>query len=256
MPLERGACLGPYEIVALIGAGGMGEVYKARDTRLDRAVAIKISKKQFDERFEREARAVAALNHPHICTLYDVGPTDCSPDGRFVLLGRLDPKTQSDLLVLETGAGREPAPYLVTPFHEYMGRFSPDGRWIAYASNDSGSPQVYVRPFAPGKPASGVRRQVSTQGGNLPIWRGDGKELLYHAAGGKPVAVSVQAQGETFRTGTPVTLFEFRPGTFLFPGLLFDVTRDGQRFLLTEPVGDSGSQSMTVVLNWQAAKEH
>jgi serine/threonine-protein kinase len=72
--LDRGTKLGPYEIVEPIGAGGMGEVYKARDTRLDRIVAIKISAAQFTERFEREARAVAALNHPHICTLHDVGP--------------------------------------------------------------------------------------------------------------------------------------------------------------------------------------
>jgi len=72
--LEAGALLGPYEILSRIGAGGMGEVYKARDTRLNRTVAIKISKEQFSERFEREARAVAALNHPHICTLYDIGP--------------------------------------------------------------------------------------------------------------------------------------------------------------------------------------
>src|SRR5258706_14871416 len=69
-----GSKLGPYEILALAGAGGMGEVYKARDTRLDRVVAIKVSKEQFSDRFEREARAVAALNHPHICQLYDVGP--------------------------------------------------------------------------------------------------------------------------------------------------------------------------------------
>src|SRR6266404_4073053 len=74
VPLSTGTRLGPYEILAPIGAGGMGEVYKARDTRLDRIVAIKISKEQFGERFEREARAVAALNHPHICTLHDVGP--------------------------------------------------------------------------------------------------------------------------------------------------------------------------------------
>jgi Tol biopolymer transport system component/predicted Ser/Thr protein kinase len=70
----RGERLGPYEILEAIGAGGMGEVWKARDTRLDRVVAIKVSKEQFSERFEREARAVAALNHPHICQLYDVGP--------------------------------------------------------------------------------------------------------------------------------------------------------------------------------------
>src|SRR6266542_2583079 len=74
MPLSPGTRLGPYEILAPIGAGGMGEVYKARDTRLDRIVAIKVSREQFSERFEREARAVAALNHPHICQLYDVGP--------------------------------------------------------------------------------------------------------------------------------------------------------------------------------------
>src|SRR6478672_4332464 len=74
MTLATGTRFGPYEILAPIGAGGMGEVYKARDTRLDRAVAIKVSAEQFSERFEREARAVAALNHPNICTLYDVGP--------------------------------------------------------------------------------------------------------------------------------------------------------------------------------------
>jgi eukaryotic-like serine/threonine-protein kinase len=69
-----GARLGPYEIVAPLGAGGMGDVYRATDTRLGRAVAIKLSRDEFSARFEREARAVAALNHPHICQLYDVGP--------------------------------------------------------------------------------------------------------------------------------------------------------------------------------------
>src|SRR5579864_5473373 len=74
MPITVGERLGPYEILAPIGAGGMGEVWKARDTRLGRDVAVKLSKEQFSERFEREARAVAALNHPNICHLYDVGP--------------------------------------------------------------------------------------------------------------------------------------------------------------------------------------
>ena len=74
MSLKAGDRLGPYEILAPIGAGGMGEVFKARDTRLGRTVAIKVSSAKFTERFEREARAVAALSHPHICTLYDVGP--------------------------------------------------------------------------------------------------------------------------------------------------------------------------------------
>ncbi len=74
MSLRAGTRLGPYEIIAPIGAGGMGEVYKARDTRLERVVAIKVSQDRFSERFEREARAVAALNHPNVCQLYDVGP--------------------------------------------------------------------------------------------------------------------------------------------------------------------------------------
>src|ERR1700682_5756716 len=74
MQLSAGDKLGPYEILAPIGAGGMGEVYKARDTRLDRIVALKVSKSQFTERFEREARTLAALNHANICTLHHVGP--------------------------------------------------------------------------------------------------------------------------------------------------------------------------------------
>src|SRR5512140_1132594 len=74
MPLSSGDKFGPYTLISPLGAGGMVEVWKARDTRLDRTVALKVSKEQFTERFEREARAVAALNHPNICTLHDVGP--------------------------------------------------------------------------------------------------------------------------------------------------------------------------------------
>src|SRR5258708_6557036 len=74
MPLSTGDKLGPYEILALIGKGGMGEVYRAHDSRLRRDVAVKVSAERFSERFEREARAVAALNHPNVCTLHDIGP--------------------------------------------------------------------------------------------------------------------------------------------------------------------------------------
>src|SRR5258706_14203387 len=74
MPPSVGDKLGPYEVLALIGAGGMGEVYRAHDPRLRRDVAIKVSAERFSERFEKEARAIAALNHPNVCTLHDVGP--------------------------------------------------------------------------------------------------------------------------------------------------------------------------------------
>src|SRR6266851_3808800 len=82
MPLSAGTKLGPYEILSAIGAGGMGEVYRARDTRLDRTVAIKVlpthlaDRSELRERFEREARTIASLNHPHICTLFDIGQQD------------------------------------------------------------------------------------------------------------------------------------------------------------------------------------
>ena len=82
MPLQPGTTLGPYEILSPIGAGGMGEVYKARDTRLDRTVAIKVlpehvaSDPDLKQRFEREAKTISSLNHPHICTLYDIGNQD------------------------------------------------------------------------------------------------------------------------------------------------------------------------------------
>src|SRR6476660_78009 len=74
MPLSKGDRLGPYEVLALIGKGGMGEVYRAHDPRLNREVAIKVSTQEFSERFEREAKVVASLNHPNICHLYDIGP--------------------------------------------------------------------------------------------------------------------------------------------------------------------------------------
>ena len=86
MTVPAGTRFGPYEIVASLGAGGMGEVYKARDTRLDRTVAIKILPSEFANdpdlraRFEREARAIAALDHPHICAIYDVGEATVSPE--------------------------------------------------------------------------------------------------------------------------------------------------------------------------------
>ena len=88
MSLTPGARLGPYEILSAIGAGGMGEVYKARDTRLDRTVAIKVSAQRFSERFEREARTIGSLNHPNICTLYDVGPNYLARRRRSYRLAR------------------------------------------------------------------------------------------------------------------------------------------------------------------------
>src|SRR5437867_1601412 len=113
MPLAIGARLGPYEILAQLGVGGMGEVYRARDTRLDRIVAIKVlltalaSDPQFRERFDREARIISQLDHPHICTLYDVGEHDGSA---YLVMQYLEGHTLADLLAkgpLPLGAALE-----------------------------------------------------------------------------------------------------------------------------------------------------
>jgi serine/threonine protein kinase len=98
MPHAPDTRLGPYTLVSLIGAGGMGEVWKARDTRLDRTVAIKFSQDRFSERSEREARAVAALNHPNICQLYDVGPD-------YLVLEYVEglPSITTSVRILQTG---------------------------------------------------------------------------------------------------------------------------------------------------------
>ena len=92
MPFSPNDQLGPYTLISLIGAGGMGEVWKACDTRFNRLVAIKTSKKQFDERFDQESHAIAALNHPNICSLYDVGP-DYLVMEHVENLVRITPKT-------------------------------------------------------------------------------------------------------------------------------------------------------------------
>src|ERR1700747_2164071 len=102
MPLSVGTKLGPYEVVSPLGAGGMGEVYRARDTRLDRTVAVKIfpsplsSNPEAKQRFEREARAISSLNHPHICTLYDVGHQDGTD---FLVMEYLEGETLAARLV-------------------------------------------------------------------------------------------------------------------------------------------------------------
>ena len=101
MPLANGSRLGPYEVLSPLGAGGMGEVYKARDTRLDRTVAIKVlppalaADPQFRERFDREARAISSLDHPHICALYDVGEEQ---GALFLVMQYLEAETLADRL--------------------------------------------------------------------------------------------------------------------------------------------------------------
>jgi Tol biopolymer transport system component len=145
-------------------------------------------------------------------------------------------------------------PYVNTPFDERQGQFSPDGRWIAYTSNESGQYQIYVQSF----PAGAGKYQVSTgAGGNQPRWRRDGTEMFYIARDGKLMAVDVKT-GPKFEAGAPKALFDARLG-IAANGIAFfryDVTADGKRFLintLEASAESSASAPITVVLNWQAA---
>src|SRR5262249_12095065 len=135
----------------------------------------------------------------------DLYPTDWSRDGKLLLYTAVDPKSGRDLWVLPLDGERKPIPYLQTPFDEAQGQFSPDGRWVAYTSTDSGRPEIYVQPF----PASGGKWQISTAGGVTPRWRADGKELFYISLDRKLMAVDITAAAK-FEAGIPRPLFTMR----------------------------------------------
>jgi Tol biopolymer transport system component len=181
-------------------------------------------------------------------------PTSCSLDGRFLIYYEIDPtKTKRDIWVLPLSGDQKPFPFLQTEASEAAGQLSPDERWMAYTSDQSGPFEIYVRSF----PSGGGQRLVSTNGGIGPYWRGDGKELFYYAPDGKLMAVEVKSgprgdsQEESFEAGPPHPLFEFRSGSVV-PNRPYAVTADGQRFLLNKIVDDSGGAPLTVVINWQA----
>jgi Tol biopolymer transport system component len=141
---------------------------------------------------------------------------------------------------------RKPFPVLQTEHGEREGRFSPDVRWIAYDSTESGRREIWIQPFPP----TGSKWQVSTGGGFSPRWRGDGNEIFYVAADGKLMAVPVSG-GTTPQFGTVTPLFQtmFREGAYGS----YAVSRDGQRFLLNAPPGPDDITPITVVVNWEAA---
>jgi eukaryotic-like serine/threonine-protein kinase len=172
--------------------------------------------------------------------------TDWSRDGKYLLYSQSDPKTSLDLWALPLDGDRKPVPVLQSPFLEYGGQFSPDGKWIAYDSNESGRTDVYIRAF----PSSPGKWQVSNRGGGIPRWRADGKELFYVSSDFKMMAVTIRASAASVEADTPRELFAALVAGLISP---YDVAADGQRFLLMErPEAQGGASPLTVVLNWQA----
>jgi Tol biopolymer transport system component len=182
----------------------------------------------------------------------DKFPTSWSRDGRYLLFVSIDPKTNQDLWALPMDGDRKPAPFLRTEFIEALGSFSPDGRWVAYASNESGRPEIYVRPFsapgAEGSASAGGKWQISKAGGRNPSWRGDGKEL-YYIAGDSVMAVDISTS-PTLQAGIPQPLFRLAPNA-----RTPQVTPDGKRFLTAISAQQQQANvdpPITVLLNWTA----
>jgi serine/threonine protein kinase/Tol biopolymer transport system component len=182
----------------------------------------------------------------------DKMPTDWSPDGRHALYYTFGGKTQNDIWALSL-TDRKPFPLVQTEFEERGAKFSPDGRWIAYQSNESGQFEIYVQPF----PGPGAKTRISTEGGAQVRWRHDGKELFYMALDGRLMAVSIRlpVSGLTVESETPTPLFPARPFRAVehLDGPQYVVSPDGQRFLVNT-VGDATAPPIRVIVNWPAAR--
>ena len=190
-------------------------------------------------------------------------PSSWSADGRFVLFHSTDPQTSSDLWAVEAGehtagrAGEGPArsPYVLlkSPAREIWGAISPDGRWMAYMSNESGRPEIYIRAFAPpGATPSGGQWQVSTSGGIHPVWRPDGRELYYLDPVGAMVAAPIVIRGDSVEPGSPMVLFATRilgGGIDAGQGRQYDLARDG-RFLINTVLEDVDTP-ITLLQHWK-----
>ena len=148
----------------------------------------------------------------------------------------------------------QPYTFLQTNVSEGHPQFSPLApRWIAYSSDDSGRREIYVKAFVPGKPAGDARWQISTGGGTMPRWRSDAHELYYWALDGTIMAATVNGAASAFQSSTPVPLFQVQAPTMRTNDINFDVTRDGQRFLLVEPVERAQTQPLVLMTDWLAA---
>jgi Tol biopolymer transport system component len=184
-------------------------------------------------------------------------PLDWSHDGRFLLYRAQGPPRSIWVLPLPLeGAATPQKPFRLTTSQadEPTGRFSPDGKWVAFGSNESGALEVYIQPFVPPGSAnrSGGRWQVSNAGGGNVAWRGDGEELYYDTQTGDIMAVAIRAEGQGLKLDAPRPLMKaLLDGSALHS---FDVTRDGQRFLVQlPPAASDQNTALTVITNWQAA---
>ena len=201
------------------------------------------------------------LGQPSPALFYTDGrsnkPEAWSPDGRFLLYRR----DEVVLLGLPTQGDRRPKVLTDSPFMKGGFRFSPDGRWLAYSftessryaeystAKDTPIPEIYTAAF----PAMTQVQRVSTVGGCSPHWRRDGRELFYVSPHGTVMSVNIKAAGATLETGTPRPLFQLAIGDTSYCAARYDVTGDGEKFLVMETSSSSADEQMHIVTNWDAA---
>jgi serine/threonine protein kinase/Tol biopolymer transport system component len=173
-------------------------------------------------------------------------PSGFTPDGRTLLFHQTSQGTSWDLWTMSLEAGHKPARLIGLPGIECCGVVSPDGRLLAYMSDESGRPEVYVTPY----PGLGRKWQVSGKGGSYPRWRKDGRELLYQALDGSVTAAAVAGDGGSFSVPSETALFKARMG--LSAEYVFQPTADAQRFLVVETIGEDVTTPLVVTLGWQA----
>ena len=179
---------------------------------------------------------------------------DWSRDGRFVLFEVRTKNRKIDLWVLPMMGDRKPIPYLVSPFVKSQGRFSPDGHWVVYTSDESGTREVYVQPFPM---SSGGKWPVSNGGGGQPRWSHDGKELFFFAPDETLMDVDVKTEGGAVQLGVPKALFRASviggTGGATLNAWRWDISADGKRFLINTALDEAAASPVTLLLNWQSA---
>ncbi len=178
-------------------------------------------------------------------------PSDWSPDGRFLVYYGRSEQTQYDLFLYPAFGDRKARPLLSSPAAETSARFSPDGHWLAYSSDESGDDEIYVQPFTADGRLGADKKRLSANGGKGPSWRRDGKELFYLSRASDLMSVEIQVRGANLEAGVPKVLFKAHiSGSYFAP---YDVSADGQRFLFSALTTDSKEVAApTVILNWTA----
>ncbi len=180
-----------------------------------------------------------------------VYPDDWSRDGKWLLYENVTSPTNFDLFLLPMEGDRTPQPYLQLPGIEAHSRISPDGRWVAYVSDESGKPEVYVQSFPK---TGGGEWQISTRGGDQPFWRGDGRELFFISHDQKLMSVETKT-GQQLEPGIPKMLFQTSTlqGGLASARNQFVPSSDGQKFLINTVAKEKSQTSVIVRLNWMRA---